>query len=848
MSVCGPEPRTDCEEGVTVLIRKIIAIFLVVTVLLCSCEKSPETSKDSSSATPGASQSAEYGFTLEDFNCNFRVPSDELTIAIADSILDHKMIVNYETVNLETMEPVLPYESFDNFDWDVQFTESPNTFQLYLQCLNPLIYLTKAYQLTSDAAYIDCATEMIQSWIDYEQTRGNSKNPFVWYDHGTALRAENLIYFILVAEPDQRITTEFSRELRELLQEHAEFLSDPQNYTENHNHGIFQDRALIYTAYFLNNDQTAQWLEIAQSRLQAQKEFAFSDEMVHVENSPGYQVGVMDLFRIVADFLKTMGNPYGTDLYQDIEASAEFMAQIVKPNGSLAEIGDTNGRITSSTISNASLTEFGNPHLTYSSTQGLQGEMPDSLSAFYPHSGYYIGRNSWAADGFSDATWTMFKSGYSSKTHKHADDLSFMLYSHGYDVFADTGWYNYVSGNFYRDHFVSSRAHNTLIVDGKSYSPTDENSSKTGILQTASEDGYDYVLGFNEMYPGVSLDRHFYYLGNAILLYDNMVSTDEHTYSQLFQCSEYTEIVESSSTEVLLRLADTGYYVRIRQLHASGPLDFNVYHGDTKTGYGFISRQMNHLEEINTLKFDAVGTDYDLVTLITIEDASGATEGMDKFSFDEKAMTFSWSDGEANRQISLTSRQRVDPMAVSVSQQDNLFTFTNQNTIDGLQYAWYILDRNTAKVLFKTDYSTDPQLSYRFDEAGNYLVKAYVRSSNGHRRSAITSAVDVNPEGIAKDVTNAYPYLNLQYNGQKMEPLSDSQYRFIIDYDYSWTSSVLWYVYRNGGYYDSLRTDNGILDYTFTEPGQYTVMYYLTTANGDNEFWNFSEIQIPSKS
>ena len=128
------------------------------------------------------------------------------------------------------------------------------------------------------------------------------------------------------------------------------------------------------------------------------------------------------------------------------------------------------------------------------------------------------------------------------------------------------------------------------------------------------------------------------------------------------------------------------------------------------------------------------------------------------------------------------------------------------------------------------------------------MVKAYVRSKNGHRRSAITSAVDVNPEGIAKDVTNAYPYLNLQYNGQKMEPLSDSQYRFIIDYDYSWTSSVLWYVYRNGGYYDSLRTDNGILDYTFTEPGQYTVMYYLTTANGDNEFWNFSEIHIPSKS
>lgn len=132
----------------------------------------------------------------------------------------------------------------------------------------------------------------------------------------------------------------------------------------------------------------------------------------------------------------------------------------------------------------------------------------------------------------------MFKSGYVSKTHKHADDNSFMLYSKGYDIFVDPGWYNYMTGNFYRDYFVSSNAHNTVIVDGKTYSPTAENSSKVGIYEYEQNENYDYVSGYNEMYNDVSFDRHFYNLGDAIIVYDNIESASEHIYSQLLHASE----------------------------------------------------------------------------------------------------------------------------------------------------------------------------------------------------------------------------------------------------------------------------------------------------------------------
>ena len=75
-------------------------------------------------------------------------------------------------------------------------------------------------------------------------------------------------------------------------------MANEEEYFENHNHGIFQDQALIYLAYFLNNKYSGDWISTAEFRIENQKEYAFSQEMVHVENSPAYQMGVTELCRI----------------------------------------------------------------------------------------------------------------------------------------------------------------------------------------------------------------------------------------------------------------------------------------------------------------------------------------------------------------------------------------------------------------------------------------------------------------------------------------------------------------------------------------------------------------------
>lgn len=229
---------------------------------------------------------ADFGFEKEEFNWEYNYKdSDEDILLKADSICEGKIYVDSSI-----SEPYIC--ELEKIDWDITFTKSPGTFQLYLQALNPISYLTRAYRISNEEKYLETAEQIIKEWMIYEKSTKGKDNPYLWYDHGTAIRTNNLIYFLLsYKECEALFDEDFCKEVIVLLNEHADHLADDTEYFANHNHGIFQDQALMHVAYFLNNKNKQDWIELAKRRLAGQKEFAFSDEMVHVENSPGYQMG-----------------------------------------------------------------------------------------------------------------------------------------------------------------------------------------------------------------------------------------------------------------------------------------------------------------------------------------------------------------------------------------------------------------------------------------------------------------------------------------------------------------------------------------------------------------------------
>ena len=185
--------------------------------------------RQDNSITAQAEDSSNYkfGFTREQFICSLDLPEDQEIIKIADGLINGTLYV-HSNIEATTYD-------IDNLDWNIQFSDSPNTFQLYLQCLNPVLYLTRAYELCANEQYMNMADALIKSWNKYlNNSELSSNNPFLWYDHGTALRAENLIYYSLVASEAHILNKNTARLIIDLLNSHADFLSNNQNYTENH--------------------------------------------------------------------------------------------------------------------------------------------------------------------------------------------------------------------------------------------------------------------------------------------------------------------------------------------------------------------------------------------------------------------------------------------------------------------------------------------------------------------------------------------------------------------------------------------------------------------------------------
>ncbi|MGL4345853.1 MAG: heparinase II/III family protein [Cellulosilyticaceae bacterium] len=762
--------------------------------------------------------------------------TEEKCLEIANELLGGKLIVH------ETNKEYAVFTLAETINWGIEVQRAPNTYQLFLQGLNPIAFLCKAYQISLKDHYLRLAGQLVKSWYDYASSK--PQNAFLWNDHAVAMRVENLLCFASIATQSKGIIgPQFIMKVNSLIKEHAAYLYEDAYYTFNHNHGIIQDCALIDSSYYLNDNESPSYLERAKKRLCMQLEYGFNQENVHIENSPGYQSEVLMLLEQLARLMNLYHDPFGAWLMEQIRPYNEFLVASIKPNVRLGEIGDTSSFYG---IKEKNLAyRLDNPQLLYATTYGKEGNKPTDNTKIYPKSGYYFYRSSWAQEDFERATWVAFKAGYQSKTHKHADDLSFMLYSKGVDIFVDPGWYNYVYGDPLREYFISAHAHNTVIVDGKTYSPTVANAYKTGILKyetTRAE--YDYILAFNKMYEGVQIDRHFYYLKqDSILVYDDIVSDKEHTYSQLFHLSEAVQIISRSDTEVLLKIKHTPYRVRVIQLIKETTLE--VYHGDPQKKYGHISRGINCSDQIDTLKFDRIGTSQQFLTLITVEDETGHNLAYEQYQYEAifGKLTLRQKNNKYY-EIELKERMRVKILGCE-TEMIEIDVIKLSLKIEGdipVTCAWYILEESDGNVEYKQSYSEECVLEYQFKKKKNYIVKVYLKSEWGEVIREVVAQIKY-ADGYYQNVTHEIFHKELRIDSCRVEQMGPANYRFEIVYEYFWKVSVKWYIYRNGSYYKMIR-HNSTLTYEFKEPGVYTVMYYIRTLNGEEEFWTVPPIQI----
>ena len=186
--------------------------------------------------------------------------------------------------------------------------------------------------------------------------------------------------------------------------------------------------------------------------------------------------------------------------------------------------------------------------------------------------------------------------------------------------------YGYANDAF-RAYFLSAKAHNTVVVDDRSYSCSARHTDRVGMQGYRFHTDYDHIRVFNRAYRGVRFQRDFFSADDLTILMDTLKGMWNHTYSQLFHLGEEMEVMLSTDREVVVRVADSGYQVRLRQY--GDPVRLEVIHGDTAVpGYGLISRRTNHLDAITIEDGDG---------LVRLGDSKAPSGGL---RFDPRTHTF----------------------------------------------------------------------------------------------------------------------------------------------------------------------------------------------------------------
>ena len=292
---------------------------------------------------------------------------------------------------------------------------------------------------------------LIEDWIEHNH---QGSQP-AWEPFTVSLRIVNWIFFFLVEMKNEAIPQIWINS----LYEQACWLekNDEKHILANH---YFENiKALMFAGIYFKGKRADKWLNKSQLLVADQLHEQFLNDGGHFEKSPMYHClmleNCLDVYNLCANNRATFGKNLPTLLQSQIEYSLHWLSDIHYHNGELPLFNDSAQNIGPNY---SQLSQYANRLFRYESEASIVsgGKLID-LDA----SGYYgleVGADKFIID-CGDIS-PEYQPG-----HTHCDFLSYELALDDQVIVVDAGVYEYAVGEM-RDYVRSTRAHNTVSVDG----------------------------------------------------------------------------------------------------------------------------------------------------------------------------------------------------------------------------------------------------------------------------------------------------------------------------------------------------------------------------------------------
>ena len=503
-------------------------------------------------------------------NKKVKVKLEQISLSGGASLGDFKSMIRYRArsdLNYERI-PVEGYE-FSRYD------AKDRNLAFCLQSVRQIDTLLKSESEKLSFKFYISLFHMLD-WIKYSKMERDELG-MLWYDMSSGLRAQKLAFMISLTYEIKSLER-YRQDLVDSANSHIQWFKKP-GFLKNGNHGIFQIHGYMALVKALSKSKQEAHVIDKMTKIFSSQ---FSNELMHVENSPEYHQFVITIF---SAYFRT--GWYGESVSKQLSEAKVLNYWLLDTNGQYVCVGDTEPKklqLEDNVVEKA----INNSDFSFS----LSDQIFD-VKAF-ESTGYLTCKS---RDGGGDLLFSL--SAFVNIGHRQADDLSFVLHDSGYWRFVDPGKYTYQRD--LRKYIDKTWQHNSVVVNGNSYSVKSNSMYEScrenytfddnkGVFETTLNRGLENEINHKR--------KIFYSPKRFLVVQDIITSNTVNEFAQWFQIGPEYEKFEMNNNSI--SFANSESYFKI-EFYSSEQSSVTVHRGNHELPVGWYSQKYKEISEINSI-------------------------------------------------------------------------------------------------------------------------------------------------------------------------------------------------------------------------------------------------------
>jgi hypothetical protein len=465
-----------------------------------------------------------------------------------------------------------------------------------------IVGLAKAYFLTGDERYSREAVSQMESWIE--------QNPpsvgINWQSSlEIAIRAISWIWTTFLLLPSQALTDASAARIgRSLFAQIDHIDRFPSLFSSPNTHLIGEATALfIAGTVFQGAGRSGHWQRKGADLLIREMELQITSDGVHRELSSYYHCYTIDFLLQALTLSRANGFDFPSWMWERLDRMTEFLEHFSRNDGTLSLFGDDDGgRALPIASRDYRSTGFAEEMFWLRGEEIIEAprDLQPAAHAFYPDAGYAIQRSGWGPHD-SQVIFDCGGLGMLNGGHGHADALSFVLNIGSAEILRDPGTCVYNGSPEWRDFFRSTRAHNTVVVDGADQSIPGgtfqwSRRAQCRVVQHLSNVAFDYVEAEHDGYRGEPFNithrrRLLHVRPDLWVVSDDLQGPpDEHIFDFYFHFPANAQLSVEHEGDSVLRVNACADAARLQFLMcASAPVTGKTIEGQMDPIQGWVS-------------------------------------------------------------------------------------------------------------------------------------------------------------------------------------------------------------------------------------------------------------------